>query len=254
MKQKSKLSFVIPLTFLFSFYGKSFVFNVLGLQVDQKWVSLVMTYLWWILPTLFVLKALKIEPLFNSIGFSSKWKNPLLFSLVCVSPMFLGSWFLGKMAPSPDIFELFRGSALPGVFEEWLFRGFLFGILFRKAGWGFILASLLGSLLFGFAHVYQGSGWLQTSLIFLVTGMGAVWFAWLFVEWEYNLWVPIFLHAFMNLSWILFEVSENALGGLGANVFRVMTIALTVILTIRHGKQNGFHVNRSNLIVNKHVQ
>jgi membrane protease YdiL (CAAX protease family) len=168
--------------------------------------------------------------------------------------MFIGSWFLGKMTTNPDYFEWFRGSVLPGFFEEWLFRGFLFGIVFRKAGWGFIPASLIGSFFFGLAHIYQGSEVLESVFIFLITGMGAAWFAWLYVEWDFNLWVPIFFHTLMNLSWILFEVSENALGGLGANVFRAITIALSVIITVKIAKKKGFNVNKNNLFKNELVQ
>ncbi|MEX1191034.1 MAG: CPBP family intramembrane glutamic endopeptidase [Brumimicrobium sp.] len=137
-----------------------------------------------------------------------------------------------------------------GFMEEFLFRGFLFGLLFRKLCRGFIPATLIGAVIFGFAHIYQGSSLLESTGIFLVTSIGAVWFAWLYIEWNNSLWVPIFLHILMNLSWALFDVSENAMGGLYVNIFRVITIALTVIITIRYNWVKGFSVNKGNLLLN----
>jgi len=55
----------------------------------------------------------------------------------------------------------------------------------------------------------------------------------------------------MNLSWVLFDVSSNALGGIYTNLFRAITIALTIIITIRYHKKRGLKINRLNLIVNK---
>lgn len=87
-------------------------------------------------------------------------------------------------------------------------------------------------------HLYQGVSFGQTTGVFIVSAMGAVWFAWLYVELD-NLWIPIFLHVFMNLSWTLFDVSDNALGGIYVNIFRAITIALTILITIRFHKKGG---------------
>jgi len=64
--------------------------------------------------------------------------------------------------------------------------------------------------------------------------MGALWFAWLYVEWEENLWLVIFLHTLMNLYWHVFDNSDSdALGGREANIFRAITITITVFATFR---------------------
>jgi len=44
-----------------------------------------------------------------------------------------------------------------------------------------------------------------------------------------NLWVPIGLHLFMNLHWMLFSAGDNALGSIYANVFRAITITFTIV-------------------------
>jgi hypothetical protein len=105
---------------------------------------------------------------------------------------------------------------------------------------------------FGLGHIYQGSTLIDIIAVFSITAMGAIWFAWLYIEWENNLWIPIFLHIMMNVSWTLFNVSENALGGIYTNIFRAITIAfLTIIITICYYKKRGLRINRKNLIINK---
>ena len=69
---------------------------------------------------------------------------------------------------------------------------------------------------------------------FGVTFIGAVYFSWMYVAWNFNLWVPIGLHILMNLAWFIFtmEGTENAAGGLISNIARVISILLAVGLTI----------------------
>lgn len=165
--------------------------------------------------------------------------------------MLISSALAGKIPPDLTAFRLVQASLLAGFMEELLFRGFLFGLLFRFCGWGFIPSSLAGALVFGLGHIYQGASLPESAGVFLVTAMGAVWFAWLYIEWENNLWVPIFLHILMNLSWTLFDMSGNALGGLFANLFRIITIALTIILTLRAAKQRGLKITRESLLWNR---
>jgi hypothetical protein len=122
--------------------------------------------------------------------------------------------------------------------EEILFRGFLFGYLYRKAGWGFVPAVAISSIFFAIGHFYQSQNITGALIIFFITFTGGAWFSWLFIEWDKNLWVPIGIHLFMNLWWIVFSAGENVMGGKVANVFRLVTIAITVVLTIymRKGK------------------
>ena len=89
------------------------------------------------------------------------------------------------------------------------------------------------------AHLYQSADVGRMIGIFLTTFLGAGLFAWLFVEWKFNLWVPIFLHMLMNLSWMMFSVGDDALGGVGANVFRIATIAAAIIGTIWYKRRTN---------------
>ncbi|MEL7123914.1 MAG: CPBP family intramembrane glutamic endopeptidase, partial [Bacteroidota bacterium] len=125
--------------------------------------------------------------------------------------------------------------------------------IFRYTRLGFLPSVLLGALLFGFVHLYQGSEFNEIVGIFLVTFLGGILFAWLYAEWNYNLWVPIFLHMFMNLAWELFSVSSNALGGTYSNIFRAATIFLAIVLTLMYKKRRGevILINKSTIFMKK---
>jgi hypothetical protein len=78
------------------------------------------------------------------------------------------------------------------------------------------------------------------------TNFGSLLFAWVYTEWNYNIWAPVFLHMLMNFAWELFSAGDNALGGIYSNVFRVITIALIIFLTIIFKRKQS-----SKLAVNK---
>jgi len=253
MKNRKILySLIIILSFFLAFYGKQILTHFIELPITNYNTRIAYSYFWWLIPSIlslvFLFGILKIPAI---IGLRGSITIGVIFSAITVSPMFVSSAFLGAINENLAINELIHKTILAGFMEEYLFRGFLFGILYRKLGWGFIPAALLGGLIFGLGHIYQGASLIETTSIFLITSMGAVWFSWLYIEWDNNLWVPIFLHIFMNLSWILFEVSNDALGGLYTNLFRVITIASTIIITIYYHKKEGLKIRRNNLLQNK---
>ncbi len=244
-------STIIILTFLIAFFGKRILSDYFTISISSDYLKIAYSYLWWILPTTLVTGFLYgFTEIFDNIGIRKGFIRGLIFSIITVLPMLISSAIIGKISAELKMAGLIQQTLFAGFMEEYLFRGFLFGLLFRKSGWGFIPASILGALIFGLGHIYQGSTFLETSGVFFITSLGAVWFAWLYIEWNNNLWVPIFLHILMNLSWALFEVSSNALGGLYTNLFRIITIALTIIITIKYNKRKGLIINRKNLIIN----
>jgi len=253
MKKKIIYSIVIILTFLFIFYGKRILNNFIEISFSSDIAKIAYYYSWWIIPVAITLSFLfGFKNIIKELRIHKGFLFGLGFSFVTVLPMFISSAIIGDIDKNLDFTSLIHKTILAGFFEEFLFRAFLFGILFRKLGWGFIPASMLGAVVFGLGHLYQGSTFTESLTVFLVTSMGAVWFAWLFIEWRENLWLPIFLHIFMNLSWILFEVSNDASGNLYTNIFRIITITLTVTITIIYNKRKDkFSINKSNLIRNK---
>jgi len=244
-------STIVILTFLIAIYGKRILANYFTISISSDYFKIAYSYLWWLLPTVLITGLLfGFNKIFDNIGIQKGLGKGLIFSIITVFPMLISSALIGHIAEDLKMLSLIHKTLIAGFMEEFIFRGFLFGILFRKLGWGFIPASILGALIFGLGHIYQGSTLLETTGVFFVTSIGAIWFAWLYIEWNNNLWIPIFLHIFMNLSWGLFELSDNALGGSYSNLFRIITITLTIIITIKYNRKNGLRINRKNLIVN----
>jgi uncharacterized protein len=244
---------IIILTFIIALYGKSLLQNFFEIQPASYAMRIVYSYSWWVIPVVIATAALYgFRNVLKTLGLQNGFLVGLAFSVIIVLPMFLGSAIIGKFMSELNLLETIHRTFLAGFMEELLFRGFLFGLLFRKLKWGFIPASLPGAIIFGMSHLYQGSGIAETIGIFAVTFIGALWFAWLYIEWNKNLWVPIWMHILMNLSWTIFDVSSNALGGFEANIFRIITIALSVLITIAYCRRRKlFRINKQNLLANR---
>jgi len=189
----------------------------------------------------------------ESLGLNKSIFKGFLFALICTLPMYIGFALIFDFNPEISLNAFLISVISAGFFEELFFRGFLFGLLFRKTKLGFIPAVFFGALYFGLLHLYQSTELTELLGIFLITFLGGILFAWVYTEWNYNIWIPIFLHMLMNLSWELFNVSDNALGGIYSNVFRLLTVALIIILTVLYKKKIGIKlvINKKNLLINK---
>jgi hypothetical protein len=101
--------------------------------------------------------------------------------------------------------------------------------------------------------LYQSNDLLTLTGIFTTTFLGAGLFAWLYAEWNYNLWLPIGLHFFMNVSWELFSISDNAFGDLNANLIRALTIVLAITVTLIYKKKRKIplEINRNTLFMKR---
>ena len=252
MNKASQHAILIVLTFVVSYYGRGWYGEFFDVSISSFIGRILYVYAWWvILPLLMTGTLYGFSQIPKRLGLSQGFFFGLGLAVVTVLPMFLGSAFLGEYNSDITILAIAQRTLFAGFMEELLFRGFLFGLLFKYCRWGFIPSAGLGAIIFGMAHLYQGTGLGQSLGVFAVTFMGALWFAWLYIEWKENLWIPIFLHVFMNLSWVLFQVSDNALGGYASNVFRIITIALTILLTIRFNKtKDRFRIHKANLLIN----
>jgi uncharacterized protein len=87
------------------------------------------------------------------------------------------------------------------------------------------------ALLFGLGHIEQGPSFLEMIELMLLTGLGAVVFAWLVCRWQ-SLWFPIALHICMNLWWALFSVARSALGGWFPFALQSASIVLAILITL----------------------
>ena len=87
--------------------------------------------------------------------------------------------------------------------------------------------------MFGSIHLYQGHDLISSLMAFGVTFLGGLYFSWIYMKWNFNLWCPIGLHFFMNLSWQLFIIEGNsvAAGGMISNILRLLSVAIAIIIT-----------------------
>ncbi|WP_139925941.1 CPBP family intramembrane glutamic endopeptidase [Hymenobacter sp. DG01] len=239
MKKRLLPAAVILVAFLVALYGARYVNPLLGYNSRQA-TDLVFSLqraAWWLGVPMLTLAALygwrRVLP---ELGWQASVGSGLLMGLGCTLPMLLGyaGAFQFTSAAGPELFsKLLRGAWWAGISEETLFRGFLFGQLYRRVRLHWLLAVLVQSGFFASVHLYQSHDWASAATVLGVTFCGGVWFAWLYKSWN-NLWVPVFLHIFMNAWWMLFEVSDTAVGSLWANVFRGLTIVLSIVGTVWH--------------------
>ncbi len=190
--------------------------------------------------------------LFKPLGLKGNILKAALIAFVFSIPMFIGYGLPSGFQVDIDGKGFWYGCVFAAFFEELYYRGFFFGQLYIKTNLVFFPALIVPALIFASLHLYQSQDPATLVGIFITTFMGAGLFAWLYCEWNYNLWVPIFLHFFMNLSWGLFEtVSDNALGDVNANVYRGLTIALAIIGTVIYKRKMGIDlaVNRNTLLL-----
>jgi len=255
MKNNILKSIIILFTFLLGFYGRGILDNYLNItnSIQLNYFRLIYAYAWWIVPPVILLWIFYgYKNILKELKLDRDFGKGILWAAIMVFPMFLGSFILGRFNSELTFIEFFKKTFCAGFFEEIFFRAFFFGQLFSRLKWGFIPAIVLNAVTFGSGHLYQGSTFNETLGIFIVTLLGAAWFAWLFVEWKENIWLPVWLHILMNMSWISFQVSETALGGMNANIFRSITIAVSIIITIIMNKRSGgLKVNRRNLLLNR---
>lgn len=176
----------------------------------------------------------------DALGLRGSPGEGLALATACSAIVLAGIAATSPPAPVDRLpLALFRSAILPGIAEELLFRAFLFGFLYRFAGWGFLPAALLSSAVFGAEHLYQGSSVHEALTILVLTGIGGLWWSWLLVEWRWNLWVPIAFHVLLNAYWSAFDVADNALGGALEIGLRLACIALSIVVTIAIARRRG---------------
>jgi len=193
----------------------------LGLQSHTVINSVAKDFTMIILVLAILLIVLKPKEIWSFLGLNSDFLKGFLVAVISVLPLYVVFPLIGSINQDISVSILIRRSVLPGFFEEFLCRAFMFGLFFRYAKVGFFWAALLPAILFGFAHIYQGYDFVSSLSAFGVTFLGAVYFSWMYVAWNFNLYVPIGLHLLMNAAWGIFNVTgtEVAAGGFNFGIF-----------------------------------
>lgn len=193
-----------------------------------------------------ILTAVAVKPkkIFSFLGLDGNILKGFGIALLCVLPLYLIFPIFGSFNADVSFFKIYHKCIIAGFTEELVCRAFMFGLLFRYAKTGFFWAVILPALYFGSQHLYQGHDVVSALAAFGVTFIGALYFSWIYVEWNFNLWIPVGLHILMNMAWFVFtmEGTEVAAGGLISNIARVASILLAIAMTVRHKRRNGSKV------------
>ena len=259
MNRTSRIILVTVVAFSLTYYLQRLHFGAIRSWIDSGLenigISHILTYAIIGIPLLIGVGLLHgFQRVSESVGLAGSIPRGFLFALICTLPMLIGYALVFEFNSDITFTQIFTGAVVAGFIEELFYRGVLFGQIYRYTRIGFIPSIVLGALVFAMGHLYQSQDLTTLVGIFITTFMGAILFAWVYVEWQYNLWVSIFLHILMNLFWMLFSVSDNALGGGYANIFRMITIAMVIILTVVPKVRRGqkVEINKRTLLMKDH--
>jgi uncharacterized protein len=189
------------------------------------------SYTWFWLPPLLTLLVLFRGRAFEVWGVTRAPLPMLALAFVISLPVLIGL-FLTHASQAVSLEMVIATAVLPGLMEELLFRGFLFGLLYRYAGWNFWLAGTVAALVFGGVHLRQGHDLSSALGVFAITAFGGYWFGYLYVQWN-SLWLPIGVHALLNLYAHIFPFGSNALGDTSSVILRALAVVFSIVLTRR---------------------
>jgi len=138
--------------------------------------------------------AVKLKGAFGELGLRAPIGRAVAFSFVAAFPMLLAFAVTSSINARMSVLSVGVGCFVAPFAEEVLFRGYMFGQLYRRARWGFWLSALIPSALFASGHAYQASGFWELVGIFAVTGLGSLLGCWIYMRWQFNLWTVFGLH------------------------------------------------------------
>lgn len=161
----------------------------------------------------------------------------LTLTFIGTLPMLIGYIMHFRISKTVNFESLFINTISSAFFEELIFRAFLIGTLYRFTRLGFLSSVIFGSLLFAQVHLYQSQNMAELVQIFTITFLGSIFFTWIYIEMDFNIWAAIFLHFFMNLYWEIFSVSENVSGNFYGNLYKFLSVILITGLVIYHKKK-----------------
>jgi len=244
------LTFIVG--FAIYFYVDAYFFSTIQREVKlftlSKAAGHIIAYMATLIPLLLTVAILHKNSgsILEKLGISKSLHIGIAFALFSTLPMLIGYSVKLRVNQELSFETIIINTISSAFFEEIIFRGFLFGMLYRFTRLGFLPSVLLGSLLFGVAHLYQSTDFNELSIIFLITFMGSALFAWIYSEWNFNLWTAIFLHCLMNLYWLIFDAGTNAIGGTYANIFRFSSVFSAILVTIiyKWNKKASFEVTK----------
>ena len=189
--------------------------------------------------TTFYLSGFSFKKMLEMMGLD---KNPgvaFLLALLAAAPQLIGMLYLHGFRHDVPAMEIWFMGIHPGYNEEFIFRGFLIGLLVRYAKWPAIIPLVLSGALFAWGHLYQADGFKDSIMVFLMAFGVGTGFYMLYKYTGWNLWFPIFLHSFMDTSTVISNWHGTIMMSAQDNIFRGATIGIAILITIRIAWRNA---------------
>lgn len=177
------------------------------------------------------------------LGLKHSLTRSILFALIFCIPLITIFLIFFDLNSEIQFSNIFTTVITPAIYEEIAYRALVFGSLYFLFNWKFFPAVLINATIFGLAHLYQANDPLNALFIFLFTFIGSIWFSWIYMKWNKNLFLIIFLHLFMNLTFEVFEGNSNAAGDMLSNIGRIATLLFSIVITLRFTGSNKISFN-----------
>ena len=169
----------------------------------------------------------------RELGFNGSLRQGFVFGLAATAPMFIGLGLTSSgVASTAFSAETLYLAGVSPLTEEVVYRGFACGLLFTRGRLPVWLAVTIPGLVFGWGHA-EGVASAEQIGLFLYTGGAGIVLGWVYLRWLRNLWVPIAVHVFANLSWEVFDVADSALGGWFPFMLQMTMILVSIAFTLR---------------------
>ena len=191
-----------------------------------------------VLATASLLLKSKLGESLRALGLRENLLKSLKPAAIAVIPLYAVFAFTMPLPQSWAFGGILYLAVISPIAEEIVFRGFVFGFL-RRFGWNFWFAAIIPALVFASLHLRADFDFSQAAGVFMITGIGALIFSWLYERWDNNLWVPIGVHVLMNLAWEIFNVGESAFAGWLPTTMQVTTLGVAILLTLNKEKIPG---------------
>jgi len=94
----------------------------------------------------------RLRTALEELGLRGSFCRAATFSFVTALPMLVTFWLSSRFNTQITVLSVGVGCFLAPFAEEVLFRGYMFGQLYRRARWGFWLSAIVPSALFALGH------------------------------------------------------------------------------------------------------
>jgi len=192
MSKTFRITFITLTAFTIHYFIDHLYFKQIRSSIDdiigQRGISHIIAYIVVGIPIFVAILIMhKKKGFFHNLGLNKNFLKGLVFAIVCTLPMFVGFALVFDLNTGVTVNRILIAILAAAFFEELYFKAFLFGQVYKHTAIGFVPAVFLGALLFGMVHLYQSNEFSELLGIFLITFLGAILFAWTYVEWNYNI-------------------------------------------------------------------